>query len=213
MDNNEFAASIFNKLAKEYQDKFMDVALYGDTFDFFCDHVEVQDAQILEIACGPGNITKYLLSKRPELKILGIDLAPNMIALAEINNPQAQFQVMDCRNIASIDQKFDGIMCGFCLPYLSKAETVQLIADASSLLKTNGLLYLSTMEDDYSTSGLRKGSAGDEVYMHYYRADDLIPMLQQHYFEVLNLTRKDFPTTDGSQVTDLIIIAQKKPLT
>lgn len=211
MDNNEFAASIFDKLAKEYQDKFMDVTPYGDTFDFFCDNIEVQNPQLLEIACGPGNITQYLLRKKPELNILGIDLAPNMVALAKINNPQAKFQVMDCRNIASIGQQFDGIMCGFCLPYLAKVETLQLIADASKLLKTNGLLYLSTMEDDYSTSGFRKGSEGDEVYMHYYQADDLIPMLQQHHLTVLNLVRKDFPATDGSQVTDLIIIAQKSP--
>ena len=209
MDNNEFAASIFNKLAKEYQDKFMDVGLYGDTFDFFCDQIDVPNAQILEIACGPGNITQYLLRKRPDFDLLGIDLAPNMIALAQTNNPQAQFKLMDCRKIGHIDQRFDGVMCGFCLPYLTKEETAQLIADVSKLLKPNGLLYLSTMEDDYSKSGLRKGSSGDEVYMHFYLAADLTPMLQENHLKILSLARKDFPTTDGTKVVDLIMIAQK----
>ncbi len=209
MDKSEFAASIFDKLAKEYQDKFMDVSLYGDTFDFFCDQIDVPNAQILEIACGPGNITQHLLRKRPDFDLLGIDLAPNMVALAQTNNPQAEFRVMDCRKISSINQRFDGVMCGFCLPYLSKEETAQLIADASKLLKPNGLFYLSTMEDDYSRSGLRKGSNGDEVFMHFYLAEDLTPMLEKNHLKIIRLARKDFPTTDGTKVIDLVIIAQK----
>lgn len=209
MDKSEFAASIFDKLAKEYQDKFMDVGLYGDTFDFFCNHIDAPNAQILEIACGPGNITQYLLRKRPDFNLLGIDLAPNMVALAQTNNPQAEFKLMDCRKIGQIGQRFDGIMCGFCLPYLNKEETAQLIADSSNLLNNNGLLYLSTMEDDYSKSGLRKGSAGDEVYIHFYLAEYLTPMLEENHLKVISLARKDFPTTDGTKVIDLVIIAQK----
>lgn len=209
MNKSEIAVSIFNKLAKEYQDKFMNVDLYGDTFDFFCKKIEVQNAKVLEIACGPGNITQYLLKKRPDLKILGIDLAPNMISLAKANNPQAKFQLMDCRNMANIDQKFDAIMCGFCLPYLSKEEMNKLIADASKLLKDNGLIYLSTMEGDYSKSGYEKGSRGDEVYMHYYLAEDLTNTLQKHDFSILNLSRKEYSNTDTSKVIDLIMIAQK----
>lgn len=209
MDKTEIAASIFNKLAKEYQDKFMNVDLYGDTFDFFCEKIEVQNANVLEIACGPGNITQYLLKKRPDLKVLGIDLAPNMISLAKVNNPQARFQLMDCRNIASISEQFDAVMCGFCLPYLSKKEMVKLIADTSKLLKDNGILYLSTMEDNYSKSGYEKGSRGDEVYMHYYLAEDLISVLKKYDLAILSLTRKAYTTANASKVVDLIIIAQK----
>ena len=36
MDKTRNAVSIFDKLAILYQDKFMNVDLYGDTFDFFC---------------------------------------------------------------------------------------------------------------------------------------------------------------------------------
>jgi trans-aconitate methyltransferase len=61
-----------------------------------------QDADILELACGPGNITQYIISKRSDFKILGTDLAPNMIELAKINNPSAQFQLLDSRDIRTI---------------------------------------------------------------------------------------------------------------
>ncbi len=209
MDKSKNAVDIFNKYAKEYQDKFTDVSLYGDTFDLFCNNIVKENADVLELACGPGNITQYLLKKRPDFKILGIDLAPNMIVLAKINNPTAEFQLMDCRDISTIDKKYDAIMCGFCLPYLSKEETIKLISDASTLLNPNGLLYLSTMEDDYSKSGFKKGSKGDDIYMHYYQADYLTQALKENNLKIIDLQRKVYPEQDGTKTTDLIIIAGK----
>lgn len=209
MNHNQQAVSIFNKLAQGYQDKFMDVSLYGDTFDFFCEKIEKPNPSILEIACGPGNITKYLLNRRPDLKILGIDLAPNMIDLARINNPTATFQVMDGRAIGQLAQQFDAIMCGFFLPYLSKEETLQLIQDAAILLYPNGLFYLSTMEDDYENSTFKTGSSGDEIFMHYYRAEFLTKALEEQQFDVVKVDRKITPAPDGGEVVDLVVIGRK----
>ncbi|MEO8516774.1 MAG: class I SAM-dependent methyltransferase [Flavobacterium sp.] len=205
MDKNKIAVSIFDKLATDYQNKFMDVNSYGSTFDVFCNNIPNENATVFEIACGPGNITQHLLQKRPDLKISGIDLSPNMVSLAKINNPTAHFEVMDCRDISSITQKFDAMMCGFCLPYLSKEEMTQLIKDASHLLHPEGVLYLSTMEDDYSQSQFKKGSSGDEIFMHYYREEDLTSVLDDNNFEIIHLQRQDYPANDD---TDLIIIAK-----
>lgn len=209
MDKNKIAVAVFNKLAKEYQDKFMDVNLYSDTFDFFCNTIKKENAEILELACGPGNITRYLLKKRPDFKIVATDLSPNMIRLGKINNPKAEFQLMDCRDIGLTEKKYDAIMCGFCLPYLSKEESLKLIGDASKLLKPSGLIYLSTMEDDYDKSGFKKGSAGDEIFMHYHQADYLTAALEENGFTILNLNRKEYLIHDGTKTTDLILIAGK----
>ena len=208
MDKNKIAVDVFNKLAKTYQDKFMNVDLYKDSFDFFCQNIKNKNGDILELACGPGNITKHLLDKNPTLKILGIDLAPNMIELAKVNNPTAEFQVMDCRNIETLNKKFDAIMCGFCLPYLSKKETSKLFFDASLLLKSGGLFYLSTMEDDYSKSTFKKGSSGDEIFMHYYSFDFLKEELNKNHFQILHFEQKKYIHNE-EKTTDLIIIAQK----
>ena len=209
MDKTKNSVALFDKFANEYQDKFMDVNLYSDSFDFFCKNIVKENAEILELACGPGNITKYLLSKRPDFKILGIDLSVKMIDLAKINNPTAEFQLMDCRNIGLIKKKYDAIMCGFCLPYLSKEEAIKLMHDASNLLNPKGLLYLSTMEDDYNKSGYKKGSTGDEIFMHFYQGDFLTHELEKKYFTILDLQRKIYSTPEGVNTIDLIIIAGK----
>jgi len=178
MDKTKIAVEVFDKLAELYQQKFMDVSIYSESLDLFC-KVLPKNAEVLELACGPGNITSYLLKNRPDLKICGTDLAPNMIRLAKQNNPSAEFGIMDCREISRLEKKYDAIMCGFCLHYLSKEETIKLIQDALTLLNTGGFLYLSTMEDEYSKSGLRRGSTGDEIFMHYHEAAYLTEALEK----------------------------------
>jgi len=202
----------YNNAAERYQDKFMELDLYNDTFDKFCNLIQKENAEIFEIATGPGNITKYLRSKRPDFKIFGIDLAPKMIELAKRNNLEAEFRVMNCKDISTIDRKFDAIICGFCMPYLSKEECAKLIADSSGLLLTNGLLYFSTMEDDYDKSGFETTSFSgqDRVYIYYHQADYLTDCLIQNGFEIIDLQRKDYPEPDGTFLTDMIFITKKK---
>jgi len=207
MGNAENAVALFDKLAAVYQDKFMDTGLYHDSFNRFCDAIAKPDARILELACGPGNITRYLLNRRPDFKILGTDLAPNMLQLARINNPEAKFELMDCRDINNLNTKYEGIMCGFCLPYLSKAEAVQLIKNASQILTRNGALYLSTMEGDHSTSGYEASSSGEKMYINYHEAAYLAEALTGNGFKIIAQQRIQYPGKDGKTITDLVIIA------
>lgn len=208
MDKTKIAVSVFDKLADVYQGKFMDVYLYHDSLNNFCKQVPKANATILELACGPGNITKYLLSKRPDLDIFGIDLAPNMVALAKENNPNAKFEVMDCRAIATLRRKYDGIVCGFCLPYLSDIEAEKMIQDAGRLLNYSGILYLSTMEGYYNKSQWETGSSGDKVFMHYHHADELTRILKKEHFKIISLERLEY-ISNAKETIDLIIIAKK----
>jgi trans-aconitate methyltransferase len=207
MDKTKIAVDLFDQYATEYQEKFMDVAMYGASLDLFCNLVHAQNAAVLDVACGPGNITHYVLQKRPDFKILGIDLAPKMIALAQQNNPSAAFQVMDIKQIAQLEQPFDAIIFGFCLPYLSREEAIQLIHDAAQIMKPQGVLYLSTMEDDYSTSGIRKSSQGDEMFMYFHEAGYLLEALKANGFEVVDLRRQPYPPEGELVSTDLLIVA------
>jgi ubiquinone/menaquinone biosynthesis C-methylase UbiE len=146
MDKYERTIKTWDKLAEKYQDVFMDLSLYDDSYDAFCALLLKKDATILELGCGPGNITKYLLNKRPDYKIHATDAAPSMLALAEKNNPTATFEVLDCRNISVLKNKFDAVVCGFCLPYLSETDCFKLIKDSFQLLLHAGLVYISMID-------------------------------------------------------------------
>lgn len=213
MDHNPIAIRVFNAWAQGYNDAFMDTALYHASFDRFCDAIEARNAEVLELGCGPGNITKYLLSKRPDLRILGTDLAPNMLELARANNPEAEFQLLDARTFSNLGRSFDAIMCGFILPYLTPGETAELMSDAHARLRDKGVLYISTMEGDPARSGFKPSSSGKggSAYIQYYEGSFLTRTMQATGFTVLHLDRKAYAGRDGSLTTDLLIVAQRIP--
>lgn len=211
IDKTKAAVHLFDTHAQRYQDKYMDVSAYQESLDVFCKLIDKENAKILELACGPGNLTRYLLNKRPDFRVLATDLSPKMIALAHTNNPTAEVGLMDCRAVVDMETIYDGIVCGFGLPYLSKEESLQLIQDCYQVLAPKGGLFLSTMEGDYATSGWQGPISGgtDRMYIHYHEASYLQEGLHRAGFNVLMVDRKVFPHEDGSSTTDLLMIAQK----
>ncbi len=187
----------------------MDMDLYNDTYDYICKNIEKPKAKILEIGCGPGNITKYILSQRSDFDVFGIDIAENMVELAKQNNPTAQFAVMDCREINKLNTKFDGIVGGFCLPYLSVIESKELITNAYDLLNDGGLFYLSFVEGDPEKSEFKAGSGG-RVFFNYHDLDKLKSQLLAFNFEELKTFKVKYKISETGFDIHTILIAKKK---
>lgn len=208
MDRYEETFDTWNNIASIYQEKFMGLSLYNDTYNFICSSIDKPKAKLLEIGCGPGNITKYLLSQRPDFEIFGIDIAPNMIELAKRNNPTAEFAVMDSRQISKLVEKYDGIVVGFCLPYLSPTESNELISNSYDLLNTNGLIYLSFVEGNPDKSDFKVGSGG-RVYFQYHNLDDLKTQLIKTNFEQLETFKIKYKTSETEFDIHTILTAKK----
>lgn len=210
MDIYKETFDVWNKLASLYQDKFMNLDLYNDSYDFFCNALEKTGLNILEIGCGPDNITRYLLKQKPNLSIFGIDVAENMIELAKRNNPTASFKVMDCRQIDNLKTKFDGIVCGFCLPYLTDADSAKLISDCRNLLSPKGVIYLSFVEGDKSQSGYQVASNGDRVYFHYHNTDNIQQLLLDNEFEKPVAFRVNYKRDNGNMEVHTILVTKER---
>lgn len=209
MDRYKETFDTWNNIASLYQDKFMELDLYNTTYDYICTTVAEPNAKLLEIGCGPGNITKYLLSQRPDFDILGIDIAPNMIELAAKNNPTANFAVMDCRQINTLNKKYDGIICGFCLPYLSLQESNQLISTAYDLLNENGLIYLSFVEGDPVKSDFKVSSHG-RVYFQFHNPEEIKSQLTKAKFNGIETFKVKYGTSETEFDIHTILTARKR---
>lgn len=211
MENFELSVQRFDEFAEEYASRFDNVSGYFNQLSWFVSQVKTSSPAILELACGPGNVTKFLKNHFPESRILAVDLAPKMIEIARKALPEVDFRVMDVRDISVISEKFDAVMCSFCLPFLSKDDAAKLIADCSALLNPGGVIYLSTMEGDENRAGFEKTSfSGDsEVYFNYHRQADLQEAFEKAGFTLLCLDRQDYQEPDGSVTVDLIFVAEK----
>jgi 2-polyprenyl-3-methyl-5-hydroxy-6-metoxy-1,4-benzoquinol methylase len=208
MDHCALAASAFHKLADRYREKFMDLALYDDSYRGFCELLPQGLARVLDAACGPGNVSRYLMAQRPDLDLLGIDLAPRMVELASAAVPAARFAVHDCRHLAELKLRFHGIICAFGLPYLSAEEATTFIRAASKALEPDGVLYLSTMLGKSEDSGFERCTSGDEVYITYHSEDQLVRSLHECGFTMILQKRIPSPSVATKATIDLILIAK-----
>lgn len=199
----------WNKIAQLYEDKFMELDLYNATHQEFCDLLKDPKGSILEIGCGPGNITRHILEIHPQLSILATDISENMVYLAQKNNPTIKTKVEDCRNIERLNETFDGIICGFTIPYLSKQDVLKLISDCSALLNNQGVFYLSYVEGVYDKSGFITGSSGDRTFFYYYDFQTLKEQLEQNGLSIINRTKIDYFKDNGFVEEHIIINAQK----
>ncbi len=199
----------WNKIAEIYQDKFMNLDLYNETYDLLLELLDL-NSSVLEIGCGPGNITKYLLSKNTSLKIKGIDIASNMVELAKINNPLAKFDILDGRKIDRLNEKYDAIICGFCIPYLSQSDSIKLIGDCKNLLNDSGILYLSFVAGDYENSGFITGSSGDRTFFYFHTLEQIERELKSNNFEIINVLNENYKKDTGTEETHTIIISKKR---
>ena len=211
MENFDISVQRFDEFAEEYASRFDNLSGYSGQLSYFMSQVKTAIPTILELACGPGNVTKFLKSHFPESRILAVDLAPKMIELARKALSHVDFRVMDVRDISTIPEEFDTIMCSFCLPFLSKMDAAKLIADSAALLNKGGVIYLSTMDGDENRAGFETTSfSGDsKIYFNYHKQSDLENAFEKSRFKVLRLDRQKYQEPDGSITIDLIFIAEK----
>lgn len=203
--------AVYDQLAQAYEDKFMNMDLYDDTYDLFCDLIQKQNAKILELACGPGNITRYIRNKRPDFEIIATDASPKMVEKAQKNNPEVECMVLEAGKIYELKELFDGVICGFGLPYLSKLDVGVLIVNTFNRLNSDGIFYFSLIEDSYDKSAYESSSDGRfSVFIYYHELEYLREYFEKSNLTLLHVIRKPFSKPDGSISTHLILIGRKR---
>jgi SAM-dependent methyltransferase len=209
MDQSERSASVFDKLADRYREKFMDLTVYDEYYREFCGLLRRGRALVLDAACGPGIVSRFLMGQRPDLDLLGIDLAPRMVELAREAVPSARFAVHDCRRLADLKMRFDGVICAFGLPYLSHQEAMDFIRAGYEVLEPEGVLYLSVMLGRREDSGFERCSSGDQVYITYHSEEQVVRLVQGCGLTIVRQKRMPSPRAAPQPTTDFIVIAKK----
>lgn len=204
------SVATFNRLADRYTDKYFHLDIYDSYLSLFVERIEAHDATVLDVACGPGNVAHYLTRERSDLKVVGIDLAEEMVRQARIRVPTAEFLVKDCRRIDELNQEFDAPAFAFGLSYLTEKDTKQFFISLNACLSDNAILYLSTITGEPGKSGFETSSSEDSVYMVYRSVSDVLAMVEQAGYRVDFQKVTESPENAPKPTQDLILIAQRK---
>ncbi|OYU82989.1 MAG: hypothetical protein CFE24_13360 [Flavobacterium sp. BFFFF2] len=179
------AVAVFDKYAQKYLDTYQNVPTYLASYDAFLPLIPCQTGQVLELGCGTGMISRYLIAQNVTHQFLLTDLSPAMIHIAAQEVPTAKTCLLDARYPKSLNQLFDGIVAGFVLPYINPQEAVLWFKELAACIVPNGALYISYLQADPSESGYKLSSDKQSgCFQFYYQLEWLQQALTQAGFDI-----------------------------
>jgi SAM-dependent methyltransferase len=203
------SVATFSRLADLYAEKYFHLDMYDRHLEQFVKRIEPQGASVIDVACGPGNVSAYLARVRPDLKLIGIDLAEGMVKQARLRVPSAEFLVKDCRYIGKLDHVFDASAFAFGLSYLTDDDANRFFSSLNAILADSATLYLSTITGEPSSSGYETLRSGDRVYIQYRSVGDVVSMVERAGYRVDSWEVISSPANASKPTKDLILIAQR----
>jgi trans-aconitate 2-methyltransferase len=78
----------------------------------------VTPAAVVDLGCGPGNLTTLLRERWPEAEISGFDSSPEMVERARAADPTIDFRVADLRTWADGSERVDVVVSNATLQWV-----------------------------------------------------------------------------------------------
>lgn len=142
-------------------------------------------AKIIDIGCGSGRDAKLFTNMGAD--VLGIDFSSNLLDIAKINAPLAEFQLMDIEAMDVPAVSFDGAWAACSLGHIAKKTLPDVIKKIHVLLKDKGYFYLTLkrgtgeiLDQDVRYDGEIK------KFCAFYEEEELKNILQETHFKILD---------------------------
>lgn len=165
--------------------------LFGKTFKKIADYLPIQDnLQLLDIACGPGNLLLEINKKSPKAKITGLDIDPKILKIA------AQ-KTKDIQNIKLVkasatelpfkDNSFDLVTSTLAFHHLDLKQKQKAFSEIKRILKPGGSFWLY----DFSKPSSITGKILASFYKHLEEIEDnvngkLLSLFKENHFQNIN---------------------------
>ncbi|MBI2380742.1 MAG: malonyl-ACP O-methyltransferase BioC [Gammaproteobacteria bacterium] len=165
LDKAAIAAS-FSKAAAHYDANAFLQQEVGKRLLERLDYVKLEPELVVDLGCGTGALTRQLAKRYKKAKVLGIDLAPGMVAEARRQTGwfgREQYAVGDAEKLelaeASVDLLFSSLSIQWC------ADLDAVFREAKRVLRPGGLFMFTTLGPD-TLKELRGAWSAVDGYTH-----------------------------------------------
>lgn len=133
-----FERAAHDRIAGEYAENFAPLTTLA--LDALLDAACVAPGRrVLDVATGPGVAAAAMRSRGAV--VVGVDVSPGMIALAQRIQPDIEFQVSDAAALSFREASFDAVVCNFAIGHFPEPEVA--LAECARVLAPGGRLALS----------------------------------------------------------------------
>ena len=165
-ENIKNSINYWNNVHKEYTKE--DIK-YDDWLQEFNDIIDNCKTPILDLGCGSGNNTLYLMNQKKQ--VVAADLSSNAIENIQKNFPEIYdtkcFNMLD--GFPFPNHSFEVIIADLSLHYFKKEDTKKVIKELERILTPNGYLMIRVNSIHDINHGAGQGL---EIEEHLYQTED-----------------------------------------
>ena len=150
----------------------------------------IEPLEVLEIGCGTGKNTEWLLTKAK--KLVGADFSAEMLSKAKgkITAENVEFKQLDLRERWDFaENSFDLIVCSLALEHIENIDFV--FGEAKRVLRENGLFYIGELHPFKQYKGSKakfdNGSGVFELECFIHNISEFFEAGKNNNFECMEL--------------------------
>jgi len=185
--NNELYKEItktsYQSTAKEFAKNVSDLAPVASIEKFI--KLLPSQSKILDVGCGSGRDAKIFTAAGVD--VLGIDFSSNLIEIAKVHAPLANFKLMDIETIDSPSASFDGVWAACSLGHIPKNKIASVLKKINMILKDDGFFYLALKKGSGEILEKDNRYVGDhQKFWAFYEENELQHHLKNAGFKILD---------------------------
>lgn len=191
---------------EDFENQYKDIAEHyaKQIYDNYYPKVFVRllppKAKILDLGCGAGHDANFFANAGAD--VLGIDISKELIEEAGKRYPNLNLEVGDFLELDFGISQFDAVWCAVVFHHIPSWLNNSFIGKIKTLLKPNGLLFLSTMVDSKEVDQwmdteweTAKGKIITKNYLKTITPKNMEELLKKHGFSILHTDLSDSGST------------------
>ncbi len=141
-----------------------------------------EGSAVLDLGCGAGVPIARALSER--YRVTGVDISEAMVRLAEVNVPEARFELGDVSGLVLAENAYDAVVAIFMLFHLPRDEHGRLFERVWAWLRPGGY-FLVSLTKDRTEPYIKHDFFGNDMYWSKLSFSDTMELLEGVGFEIV----------------------------
>jgi SAM-dependent methyltransferase len=138
-----------------------------------------------DFGCGPGQTTKFLYDNGLE-NIVGIDLSPAMVKVAQRLSPHIKFETGDLLNIAFPSEYLGSALAFYAIVHFNHDQVRTCFTEINRVLKTGGDFLFSYHAGDEVVHFDKAHDKEIDIDLFFFKTEDIVQLLKETGFKVID---------------------------
>ncbi len=158
----------YNKSARALAEKFNAIGPRVEDINYVFSHSGKTNPFVVEIGCGNGRDAQEIIKRTNNY--LGLDISPELLAIAKENLPEATFTVADVEEFI-FPKDIDIVFAFASLIHVPKESFLNIMEQLFESVTKHGLVFVSLKYSDVYEQVTKEDEFGTRTYWHYSQSD------------------------------------------